>query len=83
MDSYLRDDLTSLMQVFEKVAPAAGFPEVYSLMKTHHMDKKITHFARMGLGLLQRIGLTCNDNNKDRRMPPIQYIMSKFYDQLF
>ncbi|XP_063681894.1 uncharacterized protein LOC134816831 isoform X2 [Bolinopsis microptera] len=74
LDSYLKNDMASLMQMLEKVAPAAGFPEVYSLMKTHHLDKKITDVAMMGLDLLKRSGITCNSGEDNKR---VRYTMEQ------
>ena len=76
LDSYLKNEMASLMHMLEKVAPAAGFPEVYSLMKRHHLDKKMTDMAMMVLDLLKRSGITCNNSEDNKR---IRYIMGKSY----
>ena len=64
-DSWLKDSMGSLMQLLEKVAPAAGFPEVYHIIKTHNLDKRLVNMARWGLDALRDVGMTCNKGSEN------------------
>ena len=73
MDTYLKRDFSSLMQMMEKVAPAAGFPEVYSLMRTNQIDRRLSEMVRIALDTLSMSGMTCND-----KVPgSLRYVMGK------
>ena len=67
----MKKDFGSLMQMMEKVAPAAGFPEVYSLMRTHQIDRRLSEMVRMGLEMLSMTGMTCNEKVRGR----LRYVM--------